>query len=151
MRSSVRLIVPEVPDRGVMECGATLARARLEFQAGRQFVAARMEDLARRSRTLPNGYPSLVVQRRQSHALRWLDPHYRMMSEPRFFALVAPLAPRVRDWLPATHVEARWLNSQERICRFVADEYSALVEVMTKSSSPEVPSTQPIAGGLHHE
>ena len=153
MRSSVRLIVPDVPDRDLLQQGALLRRARLDYLATLRSIDERMRDLSLQSRELPGGYPTLVVQRRLdsgSRALRWFSHGDRMLSEERFFASVNGYAPAPRAWILAAHLQSRWLNSHERVCRLLAEEYSALAEVLAKSSSPAVPTDFSSSGGLHH-
>lgn len=142
MRSSVRLIVPDVPCHDLLGQGALLARSREAFIAAHDDVVQRMAWLVASTRALPGGYPSLIIQRRtqpRSQTLRWLDARSRMMTEARFLAVLHALPARVRVWFAATHLEARWLNSQERICRLVSAEYFSLAEVLATSCCPRVP------------
>ncbi|MCP5234194.1 MAG: hypothetical protein H6945_00440 [Zoogloeaceae bacterium] len=153
MRSSVRLIVPDVPDRDLLQQGTLLRRTRLEYLSTLRSIEERMRELSRQSRELPGGYPTLVVQRRLdsgSSALRWFSHGHRMLSEERFLASVHGYAPAPRAWILASHLQSRWLNSHARVCRLLAEEYSALAEVLAKSSSPVVLTDCSSSGGLHH-
>ena len=153
MRSSVRLIIPDVPERETLSQGALLARTRLECVATRAVIDARMRALSARTRELPIGYPTLGIQwrsERESRALRWFSGSSRMISEVRFQAIVATQPPVIRAWPLDSHLQARWLNSHERVCRLLAEEYSALAELLVKSSSPAVPIFNSDSGGLHH-
>ena len=153
MRSSVRLIIPDVPERNALGQAALVTRSRLECTAARAAIEGRMHVLAARTRELPIGYPRLGIQRRAgrgSRALRWFSSTNRMLSEARFQAAVASHPLPVRIWLLESNLQARWLNGQERVCRLLAEEYSALAEMLAKSSSPAVPTINSDSGGLHH-
>ena len=153
MRSSVRLIIPDVPARDALGQAALVTRSRLECHATRAAIEGRMRTLAARTRELPLGYPHLGIQRRtdrDSRALRWFSSSYRMLSDARFEAAIARHPAAIRTWLLESQLQARWLNSQERVCRLLAEEYSALAELLAKSSSPAVPTTISDSGGLHH-
>lgn len=63
-----------------------------------------------------------------------------MLSDARFQATVFGLPQVVRAWLLRSQFQACWLNSQERVCRILADEYAALSGVLVQSSSPAVSS-----------
>lgn len=134
----MRLIVPAVPMHDVFEHGGNIARARMEFQAASDHAAERMRQLVLRTRGLPCGYPTLAIQRRAaggSHALRWMDSRYRMLSEDSFLRVIEAFPARTLAWYRELHLEARWLNSHTRICRFVSNEYLALAAVAAPSSS----------------
>ena len=153
MRSGVRLIVPAVPDQCLLEQSGLIARSRDECAAFMNSVHAQMLALAASTRGLPGGYPNLRVQRRSdrgSTSLRWFSSAGRMLSEKHFRALAADLSPKVRTWLLEMQVRARWLNSQERVCRVLADEYSELASLLAMSSSHAVSIINSDSGGLHH-
>lgn len=143
MQSSVRLIVPGVPDGDLLDHGGFLTQLRLDCWDSLSAIHQQMADLVARTRELPGGYPTLVLQRRsdrQSCSLRWLSGGGRMLSDARFHATVFGLPPVVRAWLLHSQFQACWLNSQERVCRILAGEYAALSGVLAKSSSPAVSS-----------
>ena len=133
-------MVPSVPFGNVFEQIAITERSGLQFTDVLVAIEQRMILLQDMTREMPDGRLRLQLQRRLSGdgavSLRWVrGVRGSMMPEMEVLQKINGYQEKVREWYLSVYAEARWLNTQERLCRAARKEFSHLSSVLTEVSS----------------
>lgn len=101
------------------------------ISAARSSISERMVLLVQATRSLPDGYLRLQLQRRLAaragESLRWVDVvQHRIIADGTATEVIRKYPGKIRQWYAVVQAEAKWLNVQERLCRQAEKELSSL-------------------------